>query len=108
MKEESNQERHEKLIDFLNGFKQYQSEDGKPLLKKVKRTVTSDQFKNISINDINKAVVVFTDVLNLYGGSVGDVDLYSLLQAYLKVPEYRGKIDKVVSEANSFDLHRDE
>jgi hypothetical protein len=88
MKEES-QIRHERLIDFLSQFRQYQDKDGKPTLKKVPKELNSSQFKDISINDINHAVVVFTDVLNLNGGSVGNYDFYQLLQKYIHNEEFR-------------------
>jgi len=100
------QERHEKLIAFLSEFKQYQNEDGTPKLKKVKKTLTSKQIENINFNEINAAVVVLTDVLNIGGGSIGNIDLYRLLQAYLLVPEYREKIDIVVNEAHRFEHNK--
>ena len=96
MSKEINQARHEQIIDFLNKFDQYKGH-----LKKVKQQRTSDKFYLIDTNDINQAVVVVTDVLNLSGGSVSDVDLYELLQAYLQVPTYREKFNKLVSEAKS-------
>jgi hypothetical protein len=97
--------RHEKLIDFLSQFKQYQH-DGKPRLKKVKTQLSSDKVKNIDINDINAAVVVFVDTLNLGGGSISNIDLYRLLQAYLTIPEYRDKINDLVDEAHSYSYRK--
>lgn len=99
------QQRHELLIDFLSQFSQYQHE-GKPRLPKVKKQITSDKVKNIDIEDINAAVVVFTDTLNIGGGSIGNINLYRLLQAYLTVPEYREKINKLVDEAHSFEFKK--
>ena len=99
------QTRHEKLIDFLSQLSQYSSEDGKPLLKKIKDVRTVDKVEKIPRGDINVAVVVFTDTLNIYSGSAGNVDLYRLLQAYLTIPEYRDKINSLVDEAHSFDYN---
>ncbi|MGA3012435.1 MAG: hypothetical protein ABSD71_00225 [Bacteroidales bacterium] len=96
------QVRHEKLIEFLSQFSQYQSTDGKPLVDKVNKERKGTDLEKISINDINNAVVVFTDVLNIMSGSAGDVDLYKLLQAYLTVPEYRSKMNALAKEAHSF------
>ena len=101
-----NQIRHEELIDFLSQFAQYSTKDGKPILKKIKAIRTSNKAHKISHTEINLAVIVFTDVLNLGGGSIGNIDLYSLLQAYLTIPEYRVKINDLIKEAQSFDFHR--
>lgn len=102
MSSETSQMRHEKLIQFLSQFSQYQT-DGKPRFKIAKKIITSDKVKDIDTDDINGAVVVFTDTLNLSGGSIGgNINLYELLQAYLKVPQYRAKINEVVAEALSF------
>ena len=97
-----NQVRHEKLIEFLSQFGQYQTEDGKPTVKKVNQERTGADLEKISTNVINKGVVVFTDFLNIMSGSAGDINLYRLLQAYLSVPEYREKINAVVEEAHAF------
>jgi hypothetical protein len=97
-----NQIRHEKLIEFLSQFRQFQSEDGKPSVLKVSQERTGTDLEKISTNDINKGVVVFTDFLDIMSGSAGNVDLYRLLQAYLSVPEYREKINAVVEEAHAF------
>jgi hypothetical protein len=45
----------------------------------------------LTINEINNAVVVLTDILNFSAGSSGHVDLYQLLQEYLLNPEKRKK-----------------
>jgi hypothetical protein len=82
--------RHEKLIDFLNQFEQYQTADGNPLCKKIDKTIGSAALCKLNINDLNKGVVVLTDYFNLCGGSIGgDIDLYQLLQAYFLHPEKR-------------------
>lgn len=90
--------RHEMLIDFLSQFKQYQVE-GKPRLPKVKKELSSDEVKKIDTNDINAAVMVFVDTLNIGGGSIANIDLYELLQAYLTIPECREEINDVVDKA---------
>jgi len=97
-----NQVRHEKLIDFLSQFGQFHSKEGKSYLKKVKKERTGVEIEQISTNDINAAVVVLTDFLNIMSGSAGDINLYRLLQSYLSIPEYREKINAVVEEAHAF------
>ena len=99
------QVRHEMLIDFLSQFSQYQY-DGQPRLPKVKKQRTSDKVKNIPTEDIGNAVVVFVDTLNIGGGSVADINLYKLLNAYLTIPEYRGKINEIVNEAHSYNYKK--
>ena len=102
-KKSANQIRHEKLIEYLSHDPHFTTEDGKSRLHKVDEERIGVSIESISTNDINKAVVVFKDVLNIMSGSAGDIDLYELLQAYLRVPEYRGKINAMVKEALSFD-----
>lgn len=96
-----NQERHERLIDFLSQFPQYQDENGKSTLSIIKDSKTYGQIEKTSTNDINKGVIVFTDLLNINSGSVGNFNLYRLMQAYILVPEFRDKINEVVDEAIS-------
>lgn len=97
-KKSANQIRHEKLIEYLSHVPHFITEDGKPILHKVDEERTGVSIENISTNDINKAVVVFKDVLNIMSGSAGDIDLYQLLQAYLRKPECRNKINLIVRE----------
>uniref|UniRef100_UPI0040499D83 hypothetical protein n=1 Tax=Fulvivirga sp. TaxID=1931237 RepID=UPI0040499D83 len=85
------QNRHEKLIDFLNQFDLYNGG-----LKKVAKTRHSGKIEDISINEINNAVVVLADVLNLGGGSIGEFDLYELLQKYFRNQEARKEINKIL------------
>lgn len=105
-KKSPNQIRHEKLIEFLSHDPQFTTEDGRPTLQIVSEERTGTKIEKISTNNINKAVVVFTDVLNIMSGSAGNIDLYRLLQAYLQVPEYRSKINDVVEEAHSFNYKK--
>jgi len=92
--EETKQMRHEKLVDTLLGFNQYKSGS----LKKVKVQRDSDSVAKIDSNEINHAVIAFTDILNIGGGSIGDIDLYRLLQAYLGDPDSRKEFNKLVNE----------
>ena len=45
--------RHEKLIDFLYQFGQFQNENKKPLCKKREIQIGSADLQNLDINDIN-------------------------------------------------------
>lgn len=90
--------RHEKLIDFLSQFSQYQY-DGKPRFEKIEDSISGSQVELINTNDINGAVVVFCDTLNISGGSSGSMDLYTLLQTYLTKPKIRKKINELIAES---------
>lgn len=92
------QSRHEKIIDFLSGFTQYQTSDKKPQLQKVKKSLSSREASKINVSSINNAVVAFTDVLNIEGGSIGDIDLYELMQIYLLYPKRRAEINSLVGK----------
>lgn len=87
------QRTHERVVDFLNTIDQYGGG-----LKKITKQRESTDFSSISTEDINKAVMVLIDVLNLSGGSVSDVDLYVLLQAYFQKPSCREKINILAKE----------
>jgi len=93
------QTRHQILINLLATLPEYQI-DGNPRLKIVKDFVTYDKAKNIESNDIVAAVTLLVDALNLYGGSMGNIDIYELLKAYLTIPTCRDRVNEVVREAN--------
>ena len=91
------QERHERIINFLHQFNQY-SPGGEPSLKIKPSPVGNSQLKDLDTNEINHAVVALVDILNLSGGSVNDVNLYRLLQAYFQIPQCRKDINQVVEK----------
>jgi len=95
MKKHPAQIRHEKLIDFLNQFTQYQYE-GKPRCKKLEKQIGSRDLENMDTNDINLGVVALTDFYNLSGGSIGTIDLYQLLAKYFLDKEKRKEINEIV------------
>lgn len=96
MTKEYEQKLHEDLISFLNT--KYRTEDGKPTFNTFPNVLSTDEFSQMKINDINRAVKVLVKVLNLNGGSNSDVDLYELMQVYLKNSEQRQKINELVKE----------
>lgn len=95
MKKEEAQLRHEMLIDFLSKLERFKI-DGKPVLKKIDSSFSSVSATAIDSEAINNAVVVFTDVLNLEGGSIGDIDLYRLLRNYLLDTDCRDRLNKAL------------
>ena len=60
--------------------------------------IDSSRFPELDPNDIREAVAQFTTKLNLTGGSVGDFDLYKLMDAYLRNPNIRKELNKVISK----------
>lgn len=82
--------RHEELVDYLN------SKDKMSNFKKLKDQISSLDANKIDANDINNGVILFTDFLNLSGGSIGNIDLYKLLQVYLGDEEKRKKINEII------------
>ena len=49
--------------------------------------------KKLSVETINQGVVKFLEHTNMGSGSMGDIDLQQLLQAYLLKPELRKEIN---------------
>jgi hypothetical protein len=98
---EDSQSRHEKLVDFLNKFGHYQTKDGKPVIQKRPKQLTSNKFQEIDEYDIYHAVNAMVDVLNLSGPVVSDVNLKKLLFAYFRIPASRSKINAAVNESIS-------
>ncbi|WP_428330273.1 hypothetical protein [Mucilaginibacter sp.] len=96
MERENEQQVHEDLIGYLNNKFKYA--DSTPMFHIIPETLTTDRFTQINKNDINQSVKVLVKVLNLNGGSNSDVDLYELLQVYLRNPVQRQKINKLVKE----------
>lgn len=89
--------RHEIVVKFLGTLKQYQKENGKSDLKVFPNEITSSTVTKLHEFDINNAVVAFTDVINLSGGSIGKgIDLYRLMQTYLLDEAKRLEINTIV------------
>jgi hypothetical protein len=85
------QKRHEQLIELLNKYSQYGN-----LLKYPETRSTMKAETYLDVNEINWAVIVFTDVLNMGNGSTGTIDLYKLLQSYLLDVKKRNQINAIV------------
>jgi len=91
------QKRHNALIDLLKQFSQYQDSNKKTVLKKRSKEIGSKDLVKLDCNEINNSVVVLTDFLNLSGGSIGDIDLYRLLQSYFLDLEKRKLFNEIVN-----------
>lgn len=64
-------------------------------LKKAKPQFSGEIHKEFDVDSVNKVAVMASTAFNLSGGSVGDIDLYKLLQAYILDPEKRAEINKI-------------
>ena len=94
------QQRHELLIDLLSKHPSYNRVGHIPRLSKRKKHVGSDDLDKLNVGDVNSAVILVVDALNMPGGSIGgNVDLYRLLQAYFLVPSFRERINDLADEA---------
>ncbi len=58
----------------------------------------SEDPTQLTDQQINNGVVLFVLFNNLPGGSFGEVDLYRLLQRYVRNPEARNRINALLSE----------
>lgn len=95
--ESEKKKRHKGIIEFLAKYDQY-GNNGKATLTKFAATFNSTTIKNLSDNDINNAVVVLTDVLNIGNGSANSMNFYALLQAYITVPEHREEFNTLADK----------
>lgn len=73
--------------------------DDKVYITERKHGVTSsDAHKKLSVKEINMGVVLFTLLCDLSGGSVGNINLYALLQEYLLDIDKRKRINEIVKD----------
>lgn len=86
------QDRHETLVRYLNNYRPYSNT--LRVYKKTRGTCNCE--KVLTVNEINNAVVVFTDALNLMSGSACDLDLYVLMQVYLLDVKRRKIINEII------------
>jgi hypothetical protein len=61
-----------------------------------KKDVMFDECHKLSRVQVDTGVRAFVMACNLYGGSMGDVQLYRLLNAYLRDPAMRAHVNEVV------------
>jgi hypothetical protein len=81
---------HKKLVSIYN-----ENSPERYQIKEVDFQSSSDIHKSYSVEEINKVAVMLSIALNLDGGSVGSIDLYQLLQAYILDKEKRVQINKI-------------
>jgi len=64
-----------------------------------------DAHKKLSVNEINDGVCLFVLFTQMGGGSIGTVNLYSLLQAYLLEPDMRRQINEVLGNSHDIEAY---
>lgn len=68
----------------------------KPIEPRPRPIASSDYHKKLKPADVNDGVLAFVLLNGMGGGSLGDVDLYTLLKAYLLDPEKRAALNTLV------------
>lgn len=63
-----------------------------------KSVYDSDQLHLVEVGQINDAAVLMVLYLGLPGGSIGDLDLYKLLQQYIRSDEARKEINVLLTK----------
>lgn len=81
----SQQDKHQRLVRVLNQQFGYNFQEQKKL--------HTGGVLDINRNDINKAIQLFCDALNINSGSFGSRDLYDLLYKYLTDKEKQEAIN---------------
>ena len=84
------QETHEALIRAI------QTSDFAKAFSVQKKTRSLYSSKDFSVSELDACVRFISVALNTTGGSVGDVNLYKLLQAYILNPEKRQQINEII------------
>jgi hypothetical protein len=69
---------------------------GESYVTQSAKRIYSDEYDRLSQLQMDQGVVALVLECNLSGGSVGNVDLYKLVRAYLQNPAARNEINAVV------------
>ncbi len=71
------------------------------LRPQIRKRTGSEDWGKLDVNEVNDTVSLIVTYLNLTGGSVGEFDLYELLQCYFRDKQARIEINMCVSESLS-------
>lgn len=83
------QTKHELLIKFLQQFEEFRG------IKSKSETIQS---QNLKQSDTDSGAILLCAFFNLTGGSIGEFNLYELLEAYITVPERRNEVNLVIKD----------
>jgi hypothetical protein len=92
--EETTKSRHKKLMEFLQNTQRY-----KKVAAVQDKSVISEDVHKIDPQKVDAVTILIIDFLHLYGGSIGDIDLYKLIHEYLLNPDSRAAINKAVNDS---------
>lgn len=87
----SSEEMHKKLIKIIKNYSDVFGIDAQ-----LRSVTVSTSINELSVEEINNAVTLLGIYLNLTSASVGNFDLYELLQAYFRDEESREEINECV------------
>lgn len=89
-------QKHEALIEAIKEKNQILN-----LRPQMRERIGSNDWEKLNTNEINDTVSLIVSYLNLTGGSIGEFDLYELLQCYFRDEQARIEINECVSESLS-------
>ncbi len=92
MKDYTLEERHKILIEQLKKHPATES-----LAIDIQKRTTSEDWKNMDTNNINRGVALLATFWHLTGGSIGDMNLYELLQSYMTDKDARKRINAAIN-----------
>lgn len=93
MQEDKQFENHKALIDVL-----MEHDATQKYVIDYQPSRSSERFKDVDTHEINTAVSLLVTFLNLSGGTVANMDLYELLQAYIRHDDVRDEINTIVNK----------
>lgn len=92
---------HEMLLKLLEKHPDFNSKTGRWTFVHRKEPLSADEVRDFGPNEPSAAVVLMLTALNIRSGSAGQNNFYRLMEAYLRVPEYRERMNRVSDEALS-------
>lgn len=90
------QERHEKIVKFLNSLKDSDGNQAFDLKTYPKLRDRGIYHKTLDYNEVSEMTPVVSTVFNIMSGSAGDINFYKLFQAYLLDEEKRKRINEII------------
>jgi hypothetical protein len=90
------EERHIKTVEFLNSLKDSEGNKVFDLKTYKKLRDRAELEKTMDYKEVATMTPVICSIYNIMSGSAGDIDLYSLLQAYLLDKSKREQINRII------------
>ena len=90
------EERHQKIVEFLNGLKNTEGERAFDLksYKKIRNRGVYDKTRDHK--EVSQMTGVICEVFGIMSGSAGDIDFYRLFDSYLLDEEKREEINRII------------